>query len=224
MGAEIPPLTAEALEALLWSTPAPLPASASPPLGAQLGGQIKESLLREISDEALALAIQNGIWADQAFQELFGHRAMRYFYKWFIQWCVEFHLAQDLAQELILRFWRNGLATYQASCSFAAYLRQAAWNLLQEKRRKRSPTIVPNESLESGDSAPGPLEEAVGNELRQRVLAAAGKLSAKHAEVIRRFLDGEKPGETAQALHCGIGRVYRMMFQARRRIEADLGH
>src|SRR4051794_39378121 len=88
------------LEALVWSSTADELHLREPDWRQALAAQGLQpwDVLRDLSDESLAVAIQKGLWTDDAFQELFGVRGKEYLAGWFQRWRVEFHLAQDLTQ------------------------------------------------------------------------------------------------------------------------------
>jgi RNA polymerase sigma factor (sigma-70 family) len=215
------------LEDLLWHASGPDVQCQAPTLLARLArqGLHTAQVLELLSDETLALAVQNDFWLPDAFAELFHKRARRSLAIWYYGWRVAPELAEDLTQELFKRFWVNRLRTYQPQSSFQAYLRVAAWNLLDEKRRRHfSRHLVSlNHTAEPNDRGGCPVEEAVGRELEERLNSVLDQLPAQEGAVLRLTIDGMSADEIAEELGVGKQVVYRRLFHARRKIEEQLG-
>ncbi len=95
--------------------------SLAPQLRAVLESRAVEPrlLLRELSDESLALAIQKEFWWVDAFEELFVHRYEEKLIRWFYSWRVMNHEdVRDLVQDVYRRFLENRLESFDANCNF----------------------------------------------------------------------------------------------------------
>jgi RNA polymerase sigma-70 factor (ECF subfamily) len=110
---------------------------------------------------------------------------------------------QDLVQEtLIQAFTRLEHFEYRGEGALQAYLRQVLLNRIRMEFRKagRRPVAVALDD-EQLDSAPSPLEQAIGREGVQRYEAALERLRPKEREaIIARFELGMSYQELADAL------------------------
>jgi RNA polymerase sigma factor (sigma-70 family) len=217
-------LQAEAADALIWEGSAEALSAQADALPRQWAavGLRPADVLRELSDESLALAIQRGFLLRDAFEELFVSRYSVYLGRWFFRWGTDGHLAQDLTQSLFLRFYERRLASYQATDSFRAYLWRAAYNLWVEKAcRPRRPRSLDG-LVEPAACGAGPEDEAVARELFERVEAALGRLPGDQQRVLREAMNGKKADEIAAALGWKKRSVFLHLFRARRRLEQAL--
>jgi RNA polymerase sigma-70 factor (ECF subfamily) len=215
---------AEALDALLWESSIDQLRRLAATLPGQWAavGLRPADVLRELSDESLAVAVQKEFLLKEAFEELFVHRYTLYLGRWFFRWGSDGHLAQDLTQQLFLRFFEKRLGSYQASDSFRAYLWRAAYNLWVQKvyrpAKPRSLDGVP----EPPSGGASPLQEVAGHELAERIEEAMRRLPPDQERVLREAMNGKKADEIATTLGLGKQTVFMYLFRARRRMEQAL--
>jgi RNA polymerase sigma factor (sigma-70 family) len=225
MSLECLPADGEELEELILQTPREELHTLEQPLLAcwKVHGLGAAAVLRNLSDEVLAIAYQNELLRALVFEELFWGRAKIWFERWFRRWSVRQEEAEDLVQDLFLKFLENCLATYSPERTFQAYLYRSAWNLLAERRRRRSPAPL-NEEL-CPTHASGPTEEAIGNELTDRVEQLLRDMGEDLRQVFRLSTQsGLSAEQIAQRFGWPKSRVFRLLFQARREIEQGLGN
>jgi RNA polymerase sigma factor (sigma-70 family) len=186
------------------------------------GGPALAAVLRELSDESLAVAIRKGFLLKPAFEELFVHRYTPYLARWFFRWGTDAHLAQDLTQQLFLRFYERQLGSYQASDSFRAYLWKAAYHLWVEKVH-RARRIHPLDGVpEPRAGGGGPAVEAQTRELEARIEVALRRLPPDQERVLRETMEGRKAGTIAAEMGLTKRAVFMHLFRARRRMEQAL--
>jgi RNA polymerase sigma factor (sigma-70 family) len=216
------PHRAESLDALIWEGSdddrrrweAALPASGATGLAL---------VLRELSDESLAVAIRKGFLVKPAFEELFVHRYTAYLARWFYRWGSDAHVAGDLTQQLFLRFYQRRLGSYQAGDSFRSYLWKAAYHLWVEKVH-RAPRSFPLDSVpEPRSCAVGPVDEAEARDLEQRIEKELGRLPSDQQRVLRETMNGKKAEVIAAEMGLTKRAVFMHLFRARRRMEQTLG-
>ena len=133
--------------------------------------------------------------------------------------------AADLTQETFVRVYR-ALPSYDPSRPFGPWLRKIAWNCGLSVRRDGSagvPRVSGNDAPEAVDPAPGPEEEAVGNEERLRVAGAMAGLPAELRMVmVLRAVEGLSYEEIALAAGIPAGTVMSRLSRARTRLLAAL--
>jgi RNA polymerase sigma factor (sigma-70 family) len=177
-----------------------------------------------LADETLALAVKKGFFFKPAFEELFVRRYADQMEAWLRNWEPEPHRRNDLTQELLLKFFQNRLKTFDPEKSFSDYLSTSVyhhWVTAYRKSRRQASSL---ESIpEPVTEAPPPLDEAVGHELGRRVDEAMDRLPPDQREVLQRTMSGQKPSVIADALGLPAHRVYRLLFEARRLMERELG-
>jgi RNA polymerase sigma factor (sigma-70 family) len=181
-----------------------------------------QDVLAEMSDEALARCIQKGDLLDLTFEQLFVQRYMTYISRWLLRWGAHADDVEDIVQELVTRFYETRLRDFDAARNFRAYLRQCTHHLWVQQLRKRRPRehlLFPE--IIAGPE-PTPVVNVIQKELDTKLHDAIARLGAEERQVLVRALEGEKPGAIAEALHQPMSRVYRLLFNARRRIEREL--
>ncbi len=186
------------------------------------GAAAVAAVLRDLSDESLAVAIRREFLLKPAFEELFVRRCTPYLARWFYRWGSDIHQAQDLTQQLFLRFYQRRLKSYQATENFRAYLWKAAYHLWVEKvHRAHRPCSLDHvpEPLAGGA---GPVREAEAHELEERIEAALRRLAPDPQQVLRETMNGRKAEEIAAALGLTRRAVFMHLFRARRRLEQAL--
>ena len=138
--------------------------------------------------------------------------------------------AEDVVQECFLRAYRN-LEHFEARSQFGSWLYRIAANCAYDAlraRARRAARIVPDTSADdvsaevpAGD--PGPDRLAAGVEVRRRVQAALGRMSAlERAAFTLRHLDGLSTAEIAQALDLHSEAAKQSVFRAVRKLREAL--
>ena len=216
------PDRAETLDALIWEGPDDDLRQREAVLSAPGGGTSLAAVLRELSDESLAVAIRKGFLLKPAFEELFVHRYTPYLARWFYRWGSDVHAAQDLTQQLFLRFFQRRLGSFQAGDSFRAYLWKAAYHLWVEKVHRASRPHSLHHVPEPPAGGGGPVGEAVAREMEERIEAALRRLPADQQRVLRETMKGRKADEIAAEMGLSKRAVFMHLFRARRRMEQAL--
>lgn len=218
--ADPPPVGGDELESLILESSADELQRAEQGLRTRLAHRV----LAELSDEALAVAIQKSFLTDDAFEELFAVRGEHLLASWFFRWNVNVDDARELTQELYVRFWENRLRTYNPDEGlFRVYLKTSARHrLLEEKRKRRPPGCVPSDQLEPIPAPDDPVEEAIAGEFQERVEEGIKWLPGPERAILRLQMAGKTPGEMAEELGINKVRVYKLLFEARRHLESFL--
>src|SRR5262249_7050744 len=86
-------------------------------------------VLKEVSDETLALAIKKNFLYDAAFAQLLVDRYHPYLIRWFTTWGARHHQSEDLFGDLVHKILRNGLENFDPLRNFRSYLHRAARNM-----------------------------------------------------------------------------------------------
>jgi RNA polymerase sigma factor (sigma-70 family) len=126
--------------------------------------------------------------------------------------------AGDVAQEAFVKAWQ-ALGRFRAGSAFRPWLLTIVANEARNTRRaagrRARLAIRASESRPSVGAAPSTEEAALGEERRQRLLAAVAMLSDAHRDVIScRFFAGLSEAETAAVLGCRRGTVKSRMSRA----------
>jgi RNA polymerase sigma factor (sigma-70 family) len=179
-------------------------------------------VLRELSDESLALAIQKGFLRKVAFEELFVTRYTAYLARWFYRWRTDPVLALDLTQQLFVSFLTSGLASFRPTGSFRAYLWQAARNLRIDAVRRRKKLSSLDRVPERAGNGTSPEHEAEAHETEERVAAALQRLPEAQQVVLRETMKGRTADEIASELGLAKRCVFMRLFHARRQVEKEL--
>jgi RNA polymerase sigma-70 factor (ECF subfamily) len=212
----------EFLDKLIWDETAARLKEREPHLVAQLAGGPSE-VLRELSDESLALAIQKGFLRKLAFEELFVTRYTAYLARWFYRWRTDPELALDLTQQLFVSFLTSSLASFRPTGSFRAYLWQAARNLRIDAVRRRKRLCSLDGVPEQTDNGTNPEHETEAHEMEERVAAALRRLPLEQQVVLRATMKGKSANEIASELGLTKRCVFMRLFHARRQMEKELG-
>jgi RNA polymerase sigma factor (sigma-70 family) len=224
MSSETRETLASALEEVLWSLPADQLAPADQALRTLLAaaGCTPAELLAEMADESLVLAIQKRFLRNLAFEELMVNRYEKVLLRWFGRRLGGLDRAQEFTQELYLKLLTNNtLGTYNSACPFAPWLWRVAHNLWVGEMRRRHLEGLPDWQ-EPSSTHPGPLEEAAGRELEERIEEIMRDLPAAHQQVLREAMNGASADDTARRLGLTKAEVYRFLFRARRQVEQAL--
>ena len=128
--------------------------------------------------------------------------------------------AEDIVQEVLMRaFLRRHQLRVQAK--FRSWLWSIAMNEIRMffRRDRGHLSLDERAHIDSRDGALSPLASFEQTELREWLLAAMAKLSARDRAAIRlRDLDGLTLSEAAQALECSEPAAKSILFRARRRL------
>jgi RNA polymerase sigma-70 factor (ECF subfamily) len=122
--------------------------------------------------------------------------------------------AEDISQEVFVRVFRS-LSTWKPKANFYTWLRTVALNLCIDHHRARiRHQTQPLDSREGSvvnipiDSSGDPLKTTEAEELRQRILLAAEKLSPRQRKAFMLFrYGGLSLKETADAMGCAVGTI-----------------
>ncbi|MGH8986209.1 MAG: RNA polymerase sigma factor [Acidimicrobiia bacterium] len=126
--------------------------------------------------------------------------------------------AGDVAQEAFVKAW-HALGRFRSGSAFRPWLLTIVANEARNTRRaagrRARLALRASEGRPSVAAAPSTEEAALGEELRQLVLAAVATLSDAHRDVIScRFFAGLSEAETAAVLGCRRGTVKSRMSRA----------
>jgi RNA polymerase sigma-70 factor, ECF subfamily len=181
------------------------------------------------SDDALVKAARNGELS--AFEELiFRHRDP--IYARAFSMTRNEQDAIDLSQEAWIKGWQR-LEQFHGESSFTTWMTRICINLcldhLRKQKRHRADSIEEMEDESGGVEKNMPVvtaNPAAGlerAELRKKIDAALGQLSAEHRAVLvlHEFEDLEYK-EIAKTIGCSIGTVMSRLFYARRKMAALL--
>jgi RNA polymerase sigma-70 factor (ECF subfamily) len=183
------------------------------------------------SDEKLVGAAKEGDMA--AFEELVGRHRDKIYARAFSMMRNEDE-ALDMAQEAWVKSWQR-LKQFQGDSSFGTWMTRIVINLCLDQLRKRKRQRT--ESIEEMDEESGgverhmpvvvvnPTERLERVELRKKIDAALGQLSAEHRTVlILHEFDEMEYKEIARTMGCSIGTVMSRLFYARRKMAALLAN
>jgi len=143
--------------------------------------------------------------------------------------------AWDLSQEVFIKAWQ-ALPRFEAKARFSTWLYRIAHNVVYDFTRKRkiesagelNDEIFNRDKIDPAAVAtPGisesPDESMAHGELRAKIEAALGKISAEHREVvILKDVQGLSYKEIADAMDCTLGTVMSRLFYARQKLQALL--
>ncbi|MBX3743251.1 MAG: sigma-70 family RNA polymerase sigma factor [Akkermansiaceae bacterium] len=143
--------------------------------------------------------------------------------------------AWDLSQEVFIKAWQ-ALPRFEAKARFSTWLYRIAHNVVYDFTRKRKIESAGelNDEIFNRDridpaavATPGvteaPDESMAHGELRAKIEAALGKISAEHREVvILKDVQGLSYKEIADAMDCTLGTVMSRLFYARQKLQALL--
>jgi RNA polymerase sigma factor (sigma-70 family) len=216
---------APALEDIIWSLPdAQLQAGepATRALVAAAGCNLA-TILEEMSDETLAMAVQKDFLRKAAFEEWLVNRYEKALLRWFYWRTGDWDLSQDLTQDLYVKLLtKSTLAAYHPDCQFRPWLWTVVHHLwVSEWRRRQKERSIPD--LERPSNGPSPQEEAAARELETRVEAIVQQLPEPRQRVLRGAMTGASADQIAQELGLPKQRVFRELFKARRFVERALG-
>jgi RNA polymerase sigma factor (sigma-70 family) len=176
-------------------------------------------VLSELSDESLALMFRAGFVAAEAFTALLVDRYAPYMARWLARWGTEPHQALDLVQQIYVKFFEGGLASFRPQESFRAYLRQAVYHLWVAR-------VVRARKHYGLDRAPPPVSTQLGpeqalldREATQRIDEALGRLPPREQQVVRETMTGKSADEIARTLGLRKEQVFMSLFRGRRRLE-----
>lgn len=143
--------------------------------------------------------------------------------------------AWDLSQDVFIKAWQ-ALPRFEARARFSTWLYRISHNAVYDWVRRRkiesagelNDEIFNREKIDSSaKTAPSFVESpdnALSNtELRGKIQAALGKLSADHREVvILKDVQGLSYQEIADVMECSIGTVMSRLFYARQKLQTLL--
>ncbi len=143
--------------------------------------------------------------------------------------------AWDLSQEVFIKAW-NALPRFEAKAQFSTWLYRIAHNAVYDWTRKRKLDSVgefndeifqreriDSSSLTTPSGAESPDQTMSNGELRLKIEAALGKLSAEHREaVILKDVQGLSYKDIAEVMECSIGTVMSRLYYARQKLQTLL--
>lgn len=140
--------------------------------------------------------------------------------------------AQDLSQEVFLRVYRS-LSSFRGESAFTTWLHRLTVNLALDwlRARRRRPLQIPLEGddenyvRELPSHEPGPEEQTLRRERRERLLEALGQLSPDYQEAITLYhFEGLSYKEISERLQIPVKTVETRLYRARNLLRAELGN
>ena len=143
--------------------------------------------------------------------------------------------AWDLSQEVFIKAW-NALPRFEARARFSTWLYRIAHNVVYDWTRKRKSAGELNDEIFERDridaastttpsGGESPDVTMAHGELREKIEAALGKLSAEHREVVvLKDVQGLSYKEIADVMECSLGTVMSRLFYARQKLQTMLKH
>lgn len=144
--------------------------------------------------------------------------------------------ALDVVQDAFIKAHKY-LDRFEGQASFYTWLYRIVMNLAIDhlrKHQRQRPVDFDDTTVKDGDALPddallprilggNPGRALMDKEIRERIAAALGELSANHrAVLVMRELDGLSYEEMAQAMGCSKGTIMSRLFHARRNMQARL--
>ena len=166
-----------------------------------------------MSEERLVREAQSG--DPQALEELC-RREWRPVYALLYSNLRDRNEAQDLTQDVFLRALRSFDRYRHRDTPFRAYLKAIARNLLRDRWRRRSPTLVDLEDhAEPASPDLLPDERVVGAETRQSIHELLETLNRDQREVVRlRVLEARPTGEVAEIMGRNANAIRQLQYRA----------
>lgn len=136
-------------------------------------------------------------------------------------------LAEDLSQEAFLLAWR-GIGTFRTETGFKPWLMRILTNCIASHRRRRSPRVLPLETVETleepSDPEPGPHEQAERAERGREMADALATLPEEWSRVLvlRYYVELSVP-EIALALDWPEGTVKSRLHRSLEALRKVLG-
>jgi RNA polymerase sigma-70 factor (ECF subfamily) len=133
------------------------------------------------------------------------------------------HLADGLAQEAFVRLWKHR-ERFDPRYPAFPWLKRVVVRLCLDQLRANKKVVSLDVVGEPQDvQQRGPLQEVVGRELHEKVLAAAGRLSdAKREILLLRVVEGLSYQQISARLDCSIGTVMSRLHRARTDMKQSL--
>ena len=143
--------------------------------------------------------------------------------------------AWDISQEVFIKAW-HALPKFEAKARFSTWLYRIAHNAVYDWSRKRkiesagelNDEIFERERIDSASfttpsGGESPADSMAYGEFRVKILAALGKLSPEHREVVLlKDVQGLSYKEIAEAMSSTLGTVMSRLFYARQKLQALL--
>ncbi len=200
----------------------------------KVAGQSRSSQTVLIEESFLVRRCQNG--QTDAFAELV-RRYQDRIYNLIFRMCRRAEIAEELAQETFLKAFAN-LGRFEGTSRFYTWLFRIAKNLtLSYLRRGGSVKFVPFTRTEDDDPAPGdaqtatlanqrdpgPVQQAMSNEIHQRIEDALAELDEEHrVMVLLRDMENMSYEEIAEILELPPGTVKSRLHRARTELRVKL--
>lgn len=180
-------------------------------------------------DEDLALAVQKG--HTDAFALLVERHQGRV-YRTLYAMIADAEESQDLAQEVFLKVYR-ALRGYRGDAAFTTWLHRLTVNTALDflRSRKRRPLQVPLEPPEEeerpapqvGDDTPGPEDELLLRERRDRLAAAVHQLSEDYRQAVMLYhFYNLSYQEIAERLEVPVRTIETRLYRARAQLKRIL--
>ena len=134
----------------------------------------------------------------------------------------DFHAAEDIAQNVLVAAFER-LGTLVEPSRLGAWLRSMAIHQSIDHVRGRRAAADVREAMTAGTGSDGPGVQAEQQELRDRVLAAIGRLGKAQRETTTLFyIDGYSVAEVAAIQEVPVGTVKGRLHEARKRLKEEL--
>ncbi len=143
--------------------------------------------------------------------------------------------AWDLSQEVFIKAWQ-ALPRFEAKARFSTWLYRIAHNVVYDWTRKRKIESagelndelferdrIDSASFTTPSGGESPDDSMTQSELRVKIEAALGRLSAEHREVVLlKDVQGLSYKEIAEVMACSLGTVMSRLYYARQKLQVML--
>ena len=134
----------------------------------------------------------------------------------------DFHEAQDVAQQVFVEAFQR-LGSLRDPARLGAWLRSMTVHRCIDSLRRRKDAV----GIESAENVPSsdlpPDGDLAGRELRDRVMAAIGKLTKTQRETVTLFyINGYSTGDIAAMHEVPVGTIKRRLHDARGRLKEEM--
>lgn len=163
--------------------------------------------------------VRESLTGDQEAFRLLVERTQDMVYRVAFRFLRDIHEAEDVVQEVYVKVWKN-LHTYRDSAKLTTWMftitTRMCLDILKSSRKKQE-----TESLQENAAVSHPDIDMDQRELKERIIAAAERLTPKQKAVfVLRDLEGLSVEKTCTILSMNDGQVKSNLYYARKRIHS----